>query len=116
MRLRLHVRHGKVKAQRHLVPSAGGCAVNLCPVILGDLPGGSEILHRVPGCTLAGFARRPELRGDIGVVVLQPRWGISMKHYLQEFYKAPEEQEVTLLGLQIKYLTNQKPGSSTYQK
>jgi hypothetical protein len=44
------------------------------------------------------------------------RWGISMKHYLQEFYKAPEEQEVTLLGLQIKYLTNQKPRTSTYQK
>ena len=44
------------------------------------------------------------------------RWGISMKHYLQEFYKAPEEQEVTLLGLQIKNLTNQKPSSSTYQK
>ncbi len=44
------------------------------------------------------------------------RWGISMKHYLQEFYKAPEEQEVTLLGLQIKYLTNQKLRSSTYQK
>ena len=38
-----------------------------------------------------------------------------MKHYLQEFYKAPEE-ETTVLGLQIKYLTNQKPGSSTYQK
>ena len=44
------------------------------------------------------------------------RWGISMKHYLQEFYKAPEEQEVTLLGLQIKYLTNSKPRTSTYQK
>ena len=44
------------------------------------------------------------------------RWGVSMKHYLQEFYKAPEEQEVTLLGLQIKYLTNQKPRTSTYQK
>ena len=44
------------------------------------------------------------------------RWGISMKHYLQEFYKAPEEQEVTLLGLQIKNLTNQEPRSSTYQK
>ena len=44
------------------------------------------------------------------------RWGISMKHYLQEFYKAPEEQEVTLLGLQIKYLTNQEPRTSTYQK
>ena len=44
------------------------------------------------------------------------RWGVSMKHYLQEFYKAPEEQEVTLLGLQIKNLTNQKPSSSTYQK
>nr|WP_326208384.1 hypothetical protein [uncultured Oscillibacter sp.] len=44
------------------------------------------------------------------------RWGISMKHYLQEFYKAPEEQEVTLLGLQIKYLTNPKPRTSTYQK
>ena len=44
------------------------------------------------------------------------RWGISMKHYLQEFYKAPEEQEVMLLGLQIKYLTNQKPRTSTYQK
>ena len=43
------------------------------------------------------------------------RWGVSMKHYLQEFYKAPEE-EATVLGLQIKYLTNQKPGSSTYQK
>ncbi len=42
--------------------------------------------------------------------------GISMKHYLREFYKAPEEQEVTLLGLQIKNLTNQKPSSSTYQK
>ena len=44
------------------------------------------------------------------------RWGVSMKHYLQEFYKAPEEQAVTLLGLQIKYLTNQKPRTSTYQK
>ena len=44
------------------------------------------------------------------------RWGVSMKHYLQEFYKAPKEQEVTLLGLQIKYLTNQKPRTSTYQK
>ena len=44
------------------------------------------------------------------------RWGISMKHYLREFYKAPEEQEVTLLGLQIKNLTNQKPSGSTYQK
>ena len=44
------------------------------------------------------------------------RWGISMKHYLQEFYKAPEEQEVTRLGLQIKYLTNSKPRTSTYQK
>ena len=44
------------------------------------------------------------------------RWGISMKHYLQEFYKAPEEQEVTLLGLQIKNLTNQESRSSTYQK
>ncbi len=44
------------------------------------------------------------------------RWGISMKHYLQEFYKAPKEQEVTLLGLQIKNLTNQKLRSSTYQK
>ena len=43
------------------------------------------------------------------------RWGVSMKHYLQEFYKAPEE-EATVLGLQIKYLTNQKPGSSAYQK
>lgn len=43
------------------------------------------------------------------------RWGISMECYLQEFYKAPEE-ETTVLGLQIKYLTNQKPGSSTYQK
>ena len=39
-----------------------------------------------------------------------------MKHYLQEFYKNPEEQEVTLLGLQIKYLTNPKPRTSTYQK
>ena len=44
------------------------------------------------------------------------RWGVSMKHYLQEFYKAPEEQAVTLLGLQIKYLTNQKSRTSTYQK
>ena len=44
------------------------------------------------------------------------RWGVSMKHYLQEFYKAPEEQAVTLLGLHIKYLTNQKPRTSTYQK
>ncbi len=44
------------------------------------------------------------------------RWGVSMKHYLQEFYKAPEEQEVTLLGLQIKYLTNAKPRTSAYQK
>ena len=43
-------------------------------------------------------------------------WGVSMKHYLQEFYKAPEEQAVTLLGLQIKYLTNQKSRTSTYQK
>lgn len=43
------------------------------------------------------------------------RWGVSMKHYLQEFYKAPEE-ETTVLGLQIKYLTNQKPRSSAYQK
>ena len=43
------------------------------------------------------------------------RWGISMECYLQEFYKAPEEK-TTVLGLQIKYLTNQKPGSSTYQK
>ena len=25
-------------------------------------------------------------------------------------------EEITLLGLQIKYLTNQKPGTSTYQK
>ena len=43
------------------------------------------------------------------------RWGVSMKHYLQEFYKTPAE-EITLLGMQIKYLTNQKPGTSTYQK
>ena len=43
------------------------------------------------------------------------RWGVSMRSYWQEFYKAPEE-ESTVLGLQIKYLTNQKPGSSTYQK
>lgn len=43
------------------------------------------------------------------------RWGVSMKHYLQEFYKTPTE-EITLLGMQIKYLTNQKPGTSTYQK
>ena len=28
----------------------------------------------------------------------------------------PEEQEVTLLGLQIKYLTNPEPRSSTCQK
>ena len=43
------------------------------------------------------------------------RWGVSMRSYLQEFYKAPEE-ETTVLGLQIKYLTNQKPRSSAYQK
>lgn len=43
------------------------------------------------------------------------RWGVSMKHYLQEFYKTPAE-EITLLGMQIKYLTNQKPGTSAYQK
>ena len=43
------------------------------------------------------------------------RWGISMKHYLQEFYKAPEE-EITVLGQQIKYLTSGKPRGSTYQK
>ena len=38
-----------------------------------------------------------------------------MKHYWQEFYKTPKE-EITILGMQIKYLTNQKPQSSTYQK
>jgi hypothetical protein len=43
------------------------------------------------------------------------RWGVSMRSYLQEFYKAPEE-ETAVLGLQIKYLTNQKPRSSAYQK
>ena len=43
------------------------------------------------------------------------RWGVSMRSYWQEFYKAPEE-EATVLGLQIKYLTNQKPRSSAYQK
>ena len=43
------------------------------------------------------------------------RWGVSMRSYWQEFYKAPEE-ESTVLGLQIKYLTNQKPRSSAYQK
>lgn len=43
------------------------------------------------------------------------RWGVSMKHYWQEFYKTPKE-EITILGMQIKYLTNQKPQSSTYQK
>ena len=40
---------------------------------------------------------------------------MSMRSYWQEFYKAPEE-EATVLGLQIKYLTNQKPRSSAYQK
>ena len=44
------------------------------------------------------------------------RWGISQEHYWNEFYKTPEKQEVTLLGLQIKYLTNAKPRSSAYQK
>ncbi len=43
------------------------------------------------------------------------RWGVSMRSYWQEFYKAPEEQ-ATVLGLQIKYLTNQKARSSAYQK
>lgn len=43
------------------------------------------------------------------------RWGVSMRSYWQEFYRAPEE-ETTVLGLQIKYLTNQKARSSTYQK
>nr|WP_325186346.1 hypothetical protein [uncultured Oscillibacter sp.] len=43
------------------------------------------------------------------------RWGVSMRSYWQEFYKVPEER-TTVLGLQIRYLTNQKPRSSTYQK
>ena len=38
-----------------------------------------------------------------------------MRSYWQEFYKAPEEQ-ATVLGLQIKYLTNQKARNSAYQK
>lgn len=42
------------------------------------------------------------------------RWGASMKFYLQEFYKTPE-QEVSILGLRIKYLSV-KPMTSTYQK
>ena len=42
------------------------------------------------------------------------RWGTSMKFYLQEFYKTPE-QEISILGLRIKYLSV-KPMTSTYQK
>ena len=49
------------------------------------------------------------------------RWGISMKHYLQEFYKAPEERKPSRLDTQIHNLliqAGQTPRAqcSTYQK
>ena len=49
------------------------------------------------------------------------RWGVSMKHYLQEFYKAPEERKPSRLDTQIHNLliqAGQTPRSqcSTYQK
>ena len=49
------------------------------------------------------------------------RWGVSMKHYLQEFYKAPEERKLSRLDTQIHNLliqAGQTPRSqcSTYQK
>ena len=84
--LRLHVRHGQAQRQRRLVPPAGGCAVNLRPVVLGDLAGGGQVLHRVPGPTLPRCTCRcPELRGDVGVVVLQPHAvGASLCHDLMD--------------------------------
>lgn len=44
------------------------------------------------------------------------RWGVSIESYWQEFYKAPEEQGSTILGLHIQYLTPPKPRQSAYQK
>lgn len=44
------------------------------------------------------------------------RWGVSRESYWREFYKTPEERAPTVLGLQIQYLTQPKPRSSTYQK
>ena len=49
------------------------------------------------------------------------RWGVSMKHYLQEFYKAPEERKPSRLDTQINNLLIQagqppRPQCSTYQK
>ena len=49
------------------------------------------------------------------------RWGVSMKHYLQEFYKAPEERKPSRLDTQIHNLLIQAGQTprfqcSTYQK
>lgn len=45
------------------------------------------------------------------------RWGISMKHYLQEFYNSPGEYETSLWNNQLFNLVDtSKPRQSTYQK
>ena len=44
------------------------------------------------------------------------RWGVSIESYWQEFFKTPEEQGSTILGLHIQYLTPSKPRQSAYQK
>ena len=71
-RLRLHIRHGQIEAQRRLIPQAGR-AFDLRLIVLSDFSRGGEVLDGIPGLAPAlRDARRPELGGDIGIVVFQP--------------------------------------------
>lgn len=97
---------------------------NLCPGGQCGVPGNlrccyerlpSERRRRRQGDPGRGLRRGGDHRPDRCQGSQGRALGREHEEYWQEFYKAPEEQ-ATVLGLQIKYLTNQKAKSSACQK